>query len=58
MGAVVLAVIQRLMGHAPSPDELFHGVLRLEQALTTVGGWQDQVGGVIEGVKVIATAPT
>ena len=38
MGAVILAVIQRVMGHVPTQKELFHGVLRLEQALTTGGG--------------------
>ena len=36
---------------------LFHSVLRLEQALTTGGGWQDQIGGVVDGVKMIVTAP-
>jgi len=55
MGAVVLAVIQRVMGRESTRQELFHDVLRLEQALTTGGGWQDQIGGVVDGVKVIAT---
>jgi len=31
-------------------------VLQLEQLLTTGGGWQDQVGGVVGGAKLIATA--
>jgi len=57
MGAVILAVIQRVMGRTLAPRELFHRVLRLEQELTTGGGWQDQIGGVVEGVKVITTAP-
>ena len=57
MGAVLVAVIQRLMGRTPTRQELFHDVLRLEQALTTGGGWQDQVGGVVEGVKVVTTEP-
>ncbi len=57
VGAVTLAVVQRVMGMALTPRELFHGVLRLEQALTTGGGWQDQIGGVIDGVKVISTEP-
>ncbi len=57
MGVVILAVIYRLMGRALSRTELFHGVLRLEQALTTGGGWQDQIGGAVDGVKVISTEP-
>jgi len=55
MGAVVLAVIHRVLGRRLSDTQLFHAVLRLEQALTTGGGWQDQVGGTLEGVKLIAT---
>ena len=45
MGAVLLAVIHRVLGRELSPSELFHNVLRLEQKLTTGGGWQDQIGG-------------
>ena len=57
MGAVLVSVISRLTGRSLSQRELFHAVLRLEQELTTGGGWQDQVGGVVEGVKVIRTEP-
>jgi galactokinase/mevalonate kinase-like predicted kinase len=57
MGAVLISVISRLTGRSLSHRELFHRVLRLEQELTTGGGWQDQVGGVVEGVKVIRTEP-
>ncbi|MBL7154184.1 MAG: hypothetical protein ISS79_10750 [Phycisphaerae bacterium] len=55
MGAVIFAAIQRVMGRELSQRELFHSVLRLEQALTTGGGWQDQIGGAVEGVKMIVT---
>jgi galactokinase/mevalonate kinase-like predicted kinase len=57
MGAVALAVIHRVLGRELSNSQLFHAVLRLEQALTTGGGWQDQIGGVLEGVKLITTRP-
>ncbi|MGB7294371.1 MAG: hypothetical protein WBC70_02185, partial [Candidatus Aminicenantales bacterium] len=57
MGAVLISVISRMTGRVLSQRELFHAVLRLEQELTTGGGWQDQVGGVVEGVKVIRTEP-
>ncbi len=55
MGAVIVAALGRVMGRQPSPRELFHSVLQLEQALTTGGGWQDQIGGAVDGVKMIVT---
>ncbi|RPI28920.1 MAG: hypothetical protein EHM61_03420 [Acidobacteria bacterium] len=57
MGAVVLSVISRVTGRKLTRRDLFHSVLRLEQALTTGGGWQDQVGGVVDGVKLIESDP-
>ena len=55
MGAVITAAIARVVGKDLSQRELFHQVLRLEQALTTGGGWQDQIGGVVDGVKMIVS---
>lgn len=57
MGAVIVAALGRVMGRPLSQRQLFHSVLRLEQALTTGGGWQDQIGGVVDGVKMIVTEP-
>ncbi len=57
MGAVLLSVIHRMMGRELSHRELFHRVLQLEQELTTGGGWQDQIGGTVKGVKMIAASP-
>jgi galactokinase/mevalonate kinase-like predicted kinase len=57
MGAALMAVVHRMAGRSLSPRQLFHNVLRLEQELTTGGGWQDQVGGVLGGVKMITTEP-
>jgi galactokinase/mevalonate kinase-like predicted kinase len=57
IGAVILAVVNRLMGREMTSRELFHGVLRLEQSLTTGGGWQDQVGGAVGGVKLVTARP-
>lgn len=39
------------------PFKLFDEVLFLEQMLTTGGGWQDQVGGLTGGIKLITTQP-
>ncbi|HPU28621.1 MAG TPA: L-fucokinase [Phycisphaerae bacterium] len=57
VGAVILSVIQRILGRSLQGRELFHNVLRLEQALTTGGGWQDQIGGAVGGTKIISTQP-
>ncbi len=57
MGAVILAAIHRAAGKELSQRELFYSVLRLEQALTTGGGWQDQIGGAVNGIKMIVTEP-
>ena len=57
MGAVLIAVLARLTGRTLSDRELFHAVLQLEQELTTGGGWQDQIGGSLPGVKMITTEP-
>ncbi|MDI6448938.1 fucose pyrophosphorylase domain-containing protein [Anaerobaca lacustris] len=57
MGAVISAALARVIGKDLSQRELFHQVLRLEQALTTGGGWQDQIGGVVDGVKMIVAQP-
>ena len=57
LGAVIMAVLRRMMGRKPDQRELFHDVLRLEQALTTGGGWQDQIGGGVGGSKITHTAP-
>ena len=55
MGAVLISIISRVVGRPLATRELFHVVLKLEQELTTGGGWQDQIGGAIEGVKMITT---
>jgi galactokinase/mevalonate kinase-like predicted kinase len=57
LGAVIMAVLRRMMGRAQNQRELFHDVLRLEQALTTGGGWQDQIGGGVGGAKLTSTRP-
>ncbi len=57
MGAVIVAAINCAMGRQLGNKELSNSVLRLEQTLTTGGGWQDQIGGVLEGVKLILTEP-
>jgi fucokinase len=57
MAGAVLACLAEMTGHAPAHAQLFDEVLALEQMLTTGGGWQDQVGGLLGGIKLITTEP-
>ncbi|KAM3610089.1 uncharacterized protein V6R79_025181 [Siganus canaliculatus] len=52
LAGALLAAVYRCTGRTYDTDSLVHGVLYLEQILTTGGGWQDQVGGLVGGVKV------
>ena len=57
LGWALLAALHRALGVRSSAQELFAAVLRMEQMLTTGGGWQDQVGGATPGIKLLATEP-
>jgi fucokinase len=57
LAGAVLAVLGRLSGRSQTDAELFTRVLYLEQLLSTGGGWQDQVGGIVGGVKLIQARP-
>jgi len=46
-----------LLGVKVDQARLFDEVLCLEQMLTTGGGWQDQVGGLVGGIKLVTTKP-
>ncbi|XP_053843602.1 L-fucose kinase isoform X1 [Vidua macroura] len=52
LAGAVMASLYRAAGKAASTESLIHAVLHLEQRLTTGGGWQDQVGGLIPGIKI------
>ncbi|XP_068595496.1 L-fucose kinase [Brachionichthys hirsutus] len=52
LAGVLLAAVYRCTGRTYDTDSLIHAVLYLEQSLTTGGGWQDQVGGLVGGLKV------
>ena len=57
LGGTVLAALARTLGRTLERRQLFQAVLRLEQMLTTGGGWQDQVGGILPGSKLTVTQP-
>ena len=52
----VMALLQ-FTGMSYTRDEVFDRVLLMEQIMGTGGGWQDQVGGIAAGVKLISTHP-
>uniref|UniRef100_UPI0035901CB6 L-fucose kinase isoform X2 n=1 Tax=Myxine glutinosa TaxID=7769 RepID=UPI0035901CB6 len=52
LAGAVLAVLGEIRGTPYDRHSLLHAVLLLEQALTTGGGWQDQLGGLYPGVKL------
>ncbi len=56
-GAVLVALSELLGDGAPPAGQLFDEVLCLEQMLTTGGGWQDQVGGLTGGIKLVSSEP-
>ncbi len=57
LGAAVLACLARVLGENLCTDRLIARTSLLEQRMTTGGGWQDQVGGVTPGIKLIRTLP-
>jgi galactokinase/mevalonate kinase-like predicted kinase len=57
LGGVILAALSRFFGRPVVADELIRQVLQVEQMLTTGGGWQDQIGGLVPGVKCIESRP-
>ena len=44
-------------GLSHSPEEITRRVLVMEQLMDTGGGWQDQVGGLLPGIKLIRSHP-
>ncbi|XP_061449988.1 L-fucose kinase isoform X2 [Rhineura floridana] len=52
LAGAVIASLYWASGRSTSVESLIHDVLHLEQVLTTGGGWQDQVGGLMPGLKI------
>lgn len=55
LAATVLGAISDFCSLAWDKSEIGKRTLILEQMLTTGGGWQDQYGGVLGGVKLLQT---
>lgn len=55
-GACIKAIFE-FLGEPLSNHEIYEVVLGMEQIMSTGGGWQDQVGGLTDGIKFITTKP-
>lgn len=55
LASTVLGAINEFCGLGWDRYEISNRTLILEQLLTTGGGWQDQYGGVLHGVKLLQT---
>jgi fucokinase len=55
-GACVTGLFE-FLGFDKSKEEIYELVLCMEQIMSTGGGWQDQVGGLTDGIKLITTKP-
>ena len=57
LAATVLGTLSEFCGLNWDKHDISYRTLILEQMLTTGGGWQDQYGGILEGVKLLETEP-
>jgi galactokinase/mevalonate kinase-like predicted kinase len=57
LAATVLGTLSKVCCLNWDKIEIGKRVLALEQLLTTGGGWQDQYGGLLEGIKLLETKP-
>ncbi|MDH3981756.1 MAG: hypothetical protein OES84_02520, partial [Kiritimatiellaceae bacterium] len=57
LAATILGVLSDFCGLKWSQIDIIQRTLVLEQMLTSGGGWQDQVGGVFPGIKLVQTVP-
>lgn len=57
LAATVLGALSDFCGMGFDKNEIGYRTLALEQLLTTGGGWQDQYGGELPGIKLLQTNP-
>lgn len=57
LAAACVKAIFEFLGVDYTESGLYSHVLRMEQIMSTGGGWQDQVGGVTDGIKYITSTP-
>ena len=57
LAAACVKALTQFLGIGATEEELYSTVLCMEQIMSTGGGWQDQVGGVADGIKYITARP-
>ncbi len=57
LASTVLGSLSDFCGLMWDKNQICRRTLALEQLLTTGGGWQDQYGGVLQGLKLLQTDP-
>ncbi len=57
LSAACVKALFEFFGISFDDAKLYQSVLCVEQIMSTGGGWQDQVGGVTDGLKYITTKP-
>ena len=57
LAATVLGTLSDFCNLRWSHQDISHRTLILEQLLTTGGGWQDQYGGILPGIKLLESEP-
>jgi fucokinase len=58
LAAAICTALAKVAGADTNPFSICTQVLAVEQALTTRGGWQDQLGGLLPGAKLLSSLPT
>ena len=57
LAAACVKALFEFMGIEHSEEDLYDHVLCMEQIMSTGGGWQDQVGGLSNGIKYTTSRP-
>jgi len=57
LAAACVKALLEFTGIEYDEEQLYGTVLCMEQIMSTGGGWQDQVGGITEGIKYTTAAP-
>ena len=58
LAAALAKAALEFVGMNPTEQELQGIVLVMEQLMSTGGGWQDQAGGLCNGIKIITSKPS
>jgi fucokinase len=56
LAGALMQAVATACGRPLNQDSITHGVLAVEQLLSSGGGWQDQVGGILPGAKIARSA--